>query len=51
MRDLLHWLMMSSELRQPFFSEVILQGAVAAAYAAAVGIVLLSVVGRGGEEA
>jgi hypothetical protein len=51
MRDLLHWLMMSSELRQPFVSEVIVQGALAAAYAALVGIALLSLVGRGGEEA
>lgn len=51
MRDLLHWLMMSSDLRQPFFSEVLVQGSVAAAYAAVVGIALLSLVGRGGEEA
>ena len=51
MRDLLHWLMMSSTLRQPFFAEVILQGALAAAYAAVVGIALLSLVGRGGDEA
>jgi hypothetical protein len=51
MRDLLHWLMMSSNLRQPFFAEVILQGMLAAAYAAVVGIALLSLFGRGGEEA
>jgi cell shape-determining protein MreD len=50
MRDLLHWLTMGSALRAPFFSEVIVQGAVAAGYAALVGIVLLSLLGRGGEE-
>jgi hypothetical protein len=50
MRDLLHWLMMSEELRQPFLTDVIVQGFVAAAYAALVGIVLLGVVGRAGEE-
>jgi len=51
MRDVLHWLTMSSELRQPFFAEVIVQGALAAAYAAVVGMALLTVFGRGGEEA
>jgi rod shape-determining protein MreD len=51
MRDLLHWVMTRSDLRQPFLSEVIVQGFVAAAYAAVAGIVLLSLVGRGGEEA
>ena len=53
MRDFLHWLMMGSELRQPFFSEVILEGSLAAAYAAAVGVALfgLGLLGRGGEEA
>lgn len=50
MRDLLHWTMTSADLRQPFFSEVVLQGALAAAYAAVVGIALLSLVGRGGGE-
>lgn len=51
MRDLLHWLMTTSDLRQPFVPEVIVQGSVAAAYAAVVGIALFSLVGRGGEEA
>jgi rod shape-determining protein MreD len=50
MRDLLHWLLMSADLRQPFFAEVVVQGAIAAAYAALVGIALLTVFGRGGEE-
>ncbi|MGE0159253.1 MAG: hypothetical protein AB7T31_07550 [Gemmatimonadales bacterium] len=50
MRDLLHWTLTSSDLRQPFFSEVVLQGTLAAAYAAIVGIALLSLVGRGGGE-
>jgi hypothetical protein len=51
MRDLLHWTLMSADLRQPFFTEVVVQGVVAAAYAAVVGIGLLTLVGRGGEEA
>ena len=50
MRDLLHWLLMSSNLRQPFFAEVVGQGMLAAAYAAIVGIALLTLLGRGGEE-
>jgi hypothetical protein len=51
MRDLLHWLLTSADLRQPFFSEVVGGGALAAGYAALVGIALLTVFGRGGEEA
>ena len=50
-RDFLHWLMMGDELRQPFFQEIFVRGFVAAAYAALVGIVLLSLLGRTGEEA
>jgi cell shape-determining protein MreD len=50
MRDVLHWLMMGDELRQPFVQEVLVQGIVAAAYAALVGIVLLSLMGRTGEQ-
>ena len=50
MRDLLHWLMIGSELRQPFAQEVLLQGMVAAAYAALVAMVLLSLTGRTGEQ-
>ena len=49
MRDLLHWLMIGEELRQPFAQEVLLQGIVAAAYAALVGIVILGLTGRTGE--
>jgi hypothetical protein len=51
MRDLLHWLLTSSNLRQPFFAEVVGQGVLAAAYAAIVGIALLTLLGKGGEEA
>ena len=51
MRDLLHWVLMSADLRQPFLSEVVVQGTVAAGYAALVGMALLSLFGRGGEEA
>jgi rod shape-determining protein MreD len=49
MRDFLHWLMVGEGLRQPFFSEVLWQGTVAAAYAAVIGSVLLSLTGRTGE--
>ncbi len=50
MRDLLHWLMVGEGLRQPFFAEVVLQGTLAAAYAALVGMFVLSVTGRMGEQ-
>jgi cell shape-determining protein MreD len=49
MRDLLHWLMVGEGLRQPFASAVLLQGTLAAAYAALIGIALLTLMGRGGE--
>jgi rod shape-determining protein MreD len=49
MRDLLHWLMVGEGLRQPFASEVLVQGTVAAAYAALIGFVLLTLLGRAGE--
>ena len=49
MRDLLHWLMLGDGLRQPFFGEVMWQGTVAAAYAALIGTVLLTLTGRAGE--
>ena len=41
---------MSSDLRQPFVSEVLAQGSLAAAYGAVVGIALLGLIGRGGGE-
>ncbi len=50
MRDLLHWLMIGGDLRQPFAQEVLLQGFVAAAYAALIGTVILSLTGRIGEQ-
>jgi hypothetical protein len=49
MRDLLHWLMVGEGLRQPFASEVLLQGTLAAAYVALIGIALLTLTGRAGE--
>lgn len=49
MRDLLHWLMVGEGLRQPFLNEVLVQGTVAAAYAALIGIALLALMGRAGE--
>ena len=50
MRDLLHWLMVGEGLRQPFASAVLWQGTVGAAYAALIGIVLLTLMGRAGEQ-
>ena len=44
-RDFVHWIMVGEGLRQPFVDEVLLQGMLGAAYAAAVGIVLLTVTG------
>jgi rod shape-determining protein MreD len=49
MRDLLHWLMLGEGLRLPFVDQVLGQGALAALYAAAVGLVLLTLVGRTAE--
>lgn len=49
MRDLLHWLMVGEGLRQPFSSEVLWQGTLGAAYAALIGTVLLTFMGRSGE--
>lgn len=45
MRDLIHWIMIGGGLRQPLYEEVILQGFVGAAYAAAVGIAVVSLTG------
>ncbi|MBM4182861.1 MAG: hypothetical protein FJ207_01395 [Gemmatimonadetes bacterium] len=49
MRDLLHWLMVGEGLRQPFASEVLGLGTLASAYAALIGIALLTLMGRAGE--
>jgi cell shape-determining protein MreD len=47
LRDLVHWLAVGEGLRQPFVDQVIVQGAVGATYAAAVGVVLVAVTGLG----
>jgi rod shape-determining protein MreD len=45
-RDLLRWLLLDETLRLPFADQVLAQGALAAAYAAAAGLVLLTLAGR-----
>lgn len=49
MRDFIHWIMVGDELRQPFVDQVLVQGAVAGAYAALVGLVVVTLVGRPAE--
>ena len=44
-RDLVHWLMVSEQLRQPFVDQVVVQGLIGGMYAAVVGLVLLAVTG------
>jgi cell shape-determining protein MreD len=48
-RDLLHWLMIGRGLRPPFFDEVLVQGFLGGLYAAAVGLVLVTVAAGGRE--
>jgi hypothetical protein len=49
MRDFVHWVMVGEELRQPFVDQVLMQGAAGGAYAAAVGLVVVTLAGRPGE--
>jgi cell shape-determining protein MreD len=44
-RDVLHWVSVGEELRQPFVDHVLIQGAIGGAYAAAVGFALVAVTG------
>ena len=44
-RDLLHWVAAGEALRQPFVDQVLIQGFVAAVYAAAVGLLLTELIG------
>lgn len=46
MRDFVHWVMVGEELRQGFWDQVMVQGVIGAAYAAVVGVVLVSLFGR-----
>lgn len=49
MRDLIHWIAVGDSVRQPFLDQVVIEGGIAALYAAAVGFVLLEVTGLGRE--
>jgi len=44
-RDVLHWVSVGDEIRQPFVDQVLIQGALGGAYAAAVGLLLVTVTG------
>ena len=48
-RDLVHWVSVGEELRQPFVDQVLVQGAIGGAYAAVVGIGLVAITGLAGE--
>lgn len=48
-RDVLHWVSVGEGLRQPFVDHVLAQGALGGAYAAAVGLVLVTMTGVAGE--
>ena len=50
-RDVLHWVSVGEELRQPFVEHVLVQGAIGGAYAAAVGFCLVILTGLSGEQA
>jgi rod shape-determining protein MreD len=45
-RDFIHWIMVGEQLRRPFLDQVLVEGLVGSAYAAAVGLVLVTLVGR-----
>lgn len=49
MRDVIHWIVVGDELRQSFLDQVIVQGAVGGAYAAVVGLAVVTLVGRSAE--
>jgi len=49
LRDFIHWVMVGQELRQPFFDQVLAQGIIGSAYAAVVGLAVVTLVGRSGE--
>lgn len=44
-RDLIHWLAVGEGLRQPFWDQVVVQGAAGATYSAIVGAVLVALAG------
>ena len=45
LRDLVHWLMVGEELRQPFVAQVLVQGSIGGIYAAVVGVGVLVAAG------
>lgn len=45
LRDLIHWLVVGEDLREPFFQVMVVQSGIASAYVAVVGLVLLSLTG------
>jgi len=48
-RDLVHWIGMGSEVRQPFVEQVVLQGAIGSVYVAGIALVMSWVLGAWGE--
>lgn len=48
-RDFVHWVMVGEGLRQPFLDDVLVRGIVGAAYAAVVGLAVVTLAGRPGE--
>ncbi|MDX1646351.1 MAG: hypothetical protein R3304_04325 [Longimicrobiales bacterium] len=48
-RDLIHWIAVGQELRQPFLEQVLIDGGIASLYLAAVGVVVEEVWGVGAE--
>lgn len=49
LRDLVHWIVVGEAVREPFVRAMLVQGGVAAVYAAAVGLAILAVAGDLGE--
>ncbi len=49
LRDLLHWLVVGQDLRQSFVDQMLVQGSLAALYAAAVAVLALALTGLWGE--
>ncbi|MCH1403883.1 MAG: hypothetical protein L7U50_06230 [Candidatus Nanopelagicales bacterium] len=48
-RDLVHWIGMGSEVRQPFVEQAVLQGAIGSVYVAGIALVMSWVLGAWGE--
>ena len=48
-RDLVHWIAVGSEVRQPFVEQVVVQGAIGSVYVAGIAFVMARVLGAWGE--